>query len=74
MFVFDLDSLGTLIINKLIPIRGSFSALLQSNAPVGCNVSVNTADGEVIMFRLPYDTNTAKLFSHVKVALDSYSE
>ena len=66
--------MGSLIINKVLPIRGSFNAFLQSSGPGGCNVSVNTADGEVIVYRLPYDTTTAMLFSQIKVALDSYCE
>ena len=67
-----MDSLGTLVVDKLMPIYGSFDVTLRSSTPGGCNVEINNVNGEIIVFRLPYDTTTAMLFSQIKLAQNLY--
>ena len=64
--------MGVLSVEALMPIRDVFSVNLQTSTPTGCNVEVHTTAGETFVFRLPYGTSTAMLFSQIKNAKDAY--
>lgn len=73
LFIFNVDSFGCLVVCKLIPIIGSFSATLLTNNSADCDISINTNDGEVLIFRLPYDKVAEKWLSLLKTAMDMHS-
>ena len=74
LFVFEVDSMGELSVDQLIPICGVFEVKLQSSIPSGCQVEVSSSRGTSLVYRLPYDTSTAMLFSLVKNAKEAYGQ
>jgi phosphatidylinositol-bisphosphatase len=72
LFVFEVDNLGSLSVDMLMPIYGMFTVTIQSSTPAGCRVEVNV-HGDTVVFLLPYDTSTALFFSQVNLAKESYN-